>query len=941
VLLIIGFFCDCSDAQKQLQQAEANRKEISAVLYRNRYSEDSLKLLLKQYIDEENDFAAMLGYKQLGIFLRENSRFTEAINNHQEGLTLALQLNDTIEIVQAFNNLGTDFRRIGSHGEASDYHYQALDYAEAYSQAHVPGVGMKNRVVSLNGIGNVSLTLGYLDDAEKYFRMALQDEIKLQSPVGQAINYANLGAIFEQRNQLDSAFTYYNKSLEQNQIAKSNMGIGLCLIHLGNLYEKQADYTAAKAEYQQAYNLMEQISDRWHWLVACLSIARIHLLENNIPQFNRYIELAEQTANQINSPEHLAEVYSLKHDFYIRQNNHQAALRQYKLHKEMQDSVHGIQKSNRFLDVRIGYEQNRSTRMIEQVQADSLAKQKERQRALYVTWLFFFIVLVAAAALYYAYRQRTRSNKLLKEMERNRTDFFTNITHEFRTPLTVIQGFSRFMREKKDLSDKEKYTYSEAIERQSINLLNMVNQLLDVTRLKSGKDAPQWRRGDIISYLRMTAETFKLFALEKGVALTFFSELEAQPMDFIPFYMDRVVSNLLSNAIKHTQEGDTIDFTIARGSRPDTIILRVADTGEGIPEEDLQHIFELFYQSQSARNTSGSGIGLSFTKLMVEKMKGSIEVKSQRGKGSNFTVTLPVKNKNLPNIPLLEEEKSVYSLLEKSHTEESALDTIVEVPYEDDADDPGNSLPIILVVEDNKDVSVYIQSVLREKYHVIAAKNGLEGLELAQEHVPDVVVTDLMMPVMDGIELCREIKQSLLLNHIPVIMLTAKSTDEDRIKGLSCGAYAYIRKPFQPEELLICIENVLESRRVLKEKFINEIQSLKKHHRHSGEDTFLLKLNDFLYKELQNTQLNASFVSEAFNMSPSQLNRKLNALTGYSTSSYIVHVKINHAKKLLSATMQTVTEVADACGFYDIAYFSRTFKRLTGMTPVQYQRQYR
>lgn len=153
----------------------------------------------------------MLCYKQLGLYLRENARFSEAINNHQEGLNVALRLKDTVEIVQALNNLGTDFRRIGAQGEASDYHFQALAYAEAYSQANVPGTGMKNRVVSLNGIGNVSLTLGYLDDAEKYFRMALQDEVKLKSAVGQAINYANLGAIFEQRNRLDSAFVYYNK----------------------------------------------------------------------------------------------------------------------------------------------------------------------------------------------------------------------------------------------------------------------------------------------------------------------------------------------------------------------------------------------------------------------------------------------------------------------------------------------------------------------------------------------------------------------------------------------------------------------------------------------------------------------------------------------------------------------------------------------------------
>lgn len=943
LMVIATLFCYCSSTEKQTEKDQAYRKELADRLYRNK-NEDSLKLMLQQFIEENNDLGAMLCYKQLGLFLRENARFFEAINHHQEGLGLALKLKDTVEIVQALNNLGTDFRRIGAQGEASEYHYRALEYADTYSQAGVPGNGMKNRVVSLNGIGNVSLTLGYLDDAEKNFRLALVDEIKMKSPIGQAINYANLGAIFEQRQQLDSARAYYKKSLEQNRIANSDMGIGLCLIHLGELYEKEKDYAQAKAEFQKAYDLMAEISDRWHWLEACLSIARINLLENNIPEFNKYIDLSEKTANQINSPEHLADVHTLKHDYYVKQNDYRSALHHYKLHKQMQDSVHGIQKTNRYLDVRVGYEQNRSSRIIQQIETESKARQEAKQRALYITWAIFLVGIIMTGLLYYAYRQRSRSNEILKQLERTRTDFFTNITHEFRTPLTVIQGFNTLLREKKELSEKEKTTYRLAIERQSNNLLNLVNQLLDITKLKSGKEDPVWKQGDIISYLRMTAETFRLFAEEKKVNLVFYSDIAMQEMDFIPFYIDKIVSNLLSNAIKHTEAGDKIDFIVVKGTRPDTIVIRVADTGDGIPKEDLERIFELFYQSENARNTTGSGIGLSFTQMMVEKMKGEIEVDSELGKGTSFTVTLPLKNNSLPYIEPLQKQSSVYSILKVSQTETASYDEETEVAIDEETDETRQPQPIILVVEDNSDVRTYIKSLISGNYKVITAKNGQEGLEMAEKHIPDLVITDVMMPVKDGTRLCCEMKQSVMLNHIPVIMLTAKSSDEDRIKGLRCGAEAFIKKPFDPEELLICMHNLLEGRKTLIEKYRktleNNTSSAYNKINSDANLKYLQTITDIIYAEMQNPALNSTFIAEKMAVSISQLNRKLNAITGQSTISYILKVKLSKAKKMLQETSGSVADVAEACGFYDANYFSRVFKKEFGMSPSQFQKSF-
>lgn len=934
LFVVIALLNQCTSSESQTEQETKYQKELSAKLYKIR-NEDSLQIVLQQFIEEKNDFGKMICYKQLGLRQRVSSRFSEAIDSHQQGLEIALKLNDTIEIVQAMNNLGTNFRRIGALSEASQYHYQALHYAEAWSGLHSHS-GTKNRIVSLNGIGNINLTLGYYNEAEKHFREALKDEIALKSPIGQAINYANLGAIFEELQQYDSAYVYYHKSLEQNKIAKSDMGIGLCLIHLGQLYEKEQKFELAKAEYQKAYELMDEISDKWHWLNACLSIARIHLITGNVAEFNRYIQLAESTANQIKSPEHLAEVYMLKHDYDIRQGNHLLALQHYKQHKAMQDSVQGIQKANRYMEIRLGYEQSKNALQLQQMETANKMEQQKNQFAIYGSWLIIIVSSIITALLYYAYRQRTRSNKMLKKLEQIRTDFFTNITHEFRTPLTVIQGLNRQMQQNINLSEKEKTAFRAAIERQSNNLLNLVNQLLDVAKLRRGSDEPQWRRGDIAAYLQMTAEAFRLYAAEKEVNLMFYSDMPAREMDFIPSYIDKIVCNLLSNAIKHTDAGGKIDFVVSKGQRPDTITIRISDTGEGIPQEDMERIFDFFYQSPQAKNSSGTGIGLAFTQMMVEKMNGKIEAESQLGQGSVFTVNLPLKNRQLAYIlPLKEDEKPISFLCEKQNI------IIQNEEQPESLEKEACSVqPLILIVEDNRDIALYLKSLLTERYKVITARNGEEGLDAAEKSIPDLVITDLMMPVKDGYQLACDMKQNRLLDHIPVIMLTAKTSDEDRIKGLRCGVEAYINKPFQQEELLILIENIFENRRILKEKYMSAITRSASENRLDNDANleFLQTITNIIHSEIGNSELNSTFLADKMSMSISQLSRKINGITGYSTISYVLQLKLNKAKKMLTDDNISVAEVSDACGFYDASYFSRVFKKEFGVSPSHYQK---
>ena len=248
--------------------------------------------------------------------------------------------------------------------------------------------------------------------------------------------------------------------------------------------------------------------------------------------------------------------------------------------------------------------------------------------------------------------------------------------------------------------------------------------------------------------------------------------------------------------------------------------------------------------------------------------------------------------------------------------------------------------PLILIVEDNSDILLYLKSLLNDKYEVITAWNGEEGLSAAEKHIPDLVITDLMMPIKDGYQFVTEMKQSKLLDHIPVIMLTAKTTDEDRIKGLRCGVEAYIRKPFQHEELLIRVENIFENRRLLRERYMNAITRSGSESKLCNDTNmkFLQTITNIIYAELNNPELNSVFLADKMAMSISQLSRKINGITGYTTISYVLQLKLNKAKTMLEDDNTSITEVSDACGFYYVSYFSRAFKKEFGLSPSEYKK---
>lgn len=901
-------------------------KEIAAL----RSDSAALKTLLRDYRNAEDLLGQVLVYEELGKQARKQSRFSDAIENHRWGLDIASRLKDTIEIVQALNNLGTNFRRIGALDEASDYHYKALKTAEAFSGVGT-SVGTKNRVIALNGIGNISLTLNQLDDADRYFRQALEIEHSLDSDLGQAINYANIGAIYALRAEYDSAFHYYNQSMKHNKLAGSELGISLCHTYIGHIYEEQNRYDDALGQYMLAYKLMEKSADQWHWLDACLSVGKIYTLKGEYDKAERYLKKGEGIAVEIGSKEHLELVNKLLSDLYRREGKYKIALEKYALSTLYQDSIKNAQQVNRFLDMRIKYEHEKNEKYIQELHYQSELHKQGQRNILIILILSTLLFVVFIFILYYKNHLRKKKALEIKKLEEMKSNFFMNITHEFRTPLTVILGLSRHILQK-DVSDEREICYTlRSISRQGEQLLHLVNQILDIARSESGIDRPEWKNGDIVAYLRMLSDGFRQFALNKQIDLIFLSTTDSIQTDFVPAYLEKIVGNLLSNAFKHCGRGDKVILHVSKDEYKTACIIEVRDSGNGIAEKDLPRIFELYYQADSDYSQNiGTGVGLALTRQLVDRLEGVIEVRSTPRKETVFTISLPITNKiqtassEIGEIDL----SDTFALSESTSEDENMPDRNLLLQKQE----------TILIVEDNKDVAQYISSVISAEYNVFFAGNGQEGLKMAEQYVPDLVITDLMMPEKDGFAFCKEMRSSIVVNHIPIIIITAKNNMEDRLLGFKCGADAFLVKPFHEEELITRIRQLLESRRRLKEKYCRMVMKADEPLKKDANLEFLQRITDIIYRELQNPEFFPAGLAAEICLSTSQLNRKLKALSGYTCSSYVMKIRMNKARKLLTATEKSIGDIAFDCGFSDLGYFSRTFKKEFGCTPSQYQR---
>lgn len=553
---------------------------------------------------------------------------------------------------------------------------------------------------------------------------------------------------------------------------------------------------------------------------------------------------------------------------------------------------------------------------------------------------FYLVTFIGIAyTLFNAYKKRLDAETLYKlekqnlqheqELNNERLRFYTNITHELRTPLTLILGPLEDMQKNNSLSAKDAQKLS-VIHQSAIRLLNLINQILEFRKTETQNRKLCVCRGNIAALVHETGLKYRELNQKPDVEIKLDIEEENITMYFDKEMIQSILDNLISNAIKYTEKGNiTIGIRLAERTGICYTELWVSDTGYGIHPDALPHIFERYYQEGGKHQASGTGIGLALVKNLVKLHEGEISVESKLNQGSTFRISLLTDN-FYPN--------ALHTDIQQNDAEKTT-----EQEPEPNADER----PILLVVEDNQDIRDYIAESFSEHFDVRTAANGKEGRDIALKIIPDIIVSDIMMPVMDGNEMCRALKSDVRTSHIPIILLTAKDSLHDKEEGYAVGADSYLTKPFSASLLHSRIENLIQNRRILSEHFRSKsgeapsksaavMESLNK-----LDNEFIHKINELIEARLSSDKIDVGYLSDKMCMSSSTLYRKMKALTGMSANEYVRKMKMKYAEQFLLEGKYTISEIAAKVGINNLFYFRQCFKEEYGVIPSEYLKQLR
>lgn len=540
------------------------------------------------------------------------------------------------------------------------------------------------------------------------------------------------------------------------------------------------------------------------------------------------------------------------------------------------------------------------------------------------SWFILILILLLGAIVYGFYRFWLNKHLVQQALQHEtfRTRLYENIAHEFRTPLTVIQGVSSDM--ERGQMPRPVNQLGAIIRKNANRILSLINQLLDLQKLDAGSYKPDYQWGDVVVFLRELCDNFGSLMAKEGLSCRL--ELPPVPIfiEYDPDILSKIVGNLLSNAIKFSPTGGEIVLKLQFSDN--VYEISVSDNGPGIPRKDHERIFDRFFQSQHTMQTGvGTGIGLAITRELTQLLDGEIALRSEPDNGASFTIKLPLRSiahNTDAHKPVLTDTKIPHAIAGSTTSGAPALLSSGE-------------MPLLLIVEDSPDICQMLEFTLSENYHCVFVDNGLKGLERARTLVPDVILSDVMMPVMDGLEFLQNIRADIRTSHIPVILLTARTQASDRLTGLRFGANAYLAKPFQPDELRLSIRNMLKLRDDL--KTINRAQQplleIEAAFDVNKEQNFLEVLYNYIEENFKNPDFTTNELCLLLNISASQLQRKLNALKGKTALQLIREARLQWACQLLEHTDQSISEVAYNAGFSDPAYFSRVFSKAYSVSP--------
>lgn len=826
---------------------------------------------------------------RFGYLYAQYDDYTNAYKTLQKSENLYHKLEDHLNEGWSIAHQGFIYRDLGDYKESEKFHRAHLELSQKYD--------IKQSVSGAYGnLGEVYYRMGDVEKSIDHWEMAIGLSKEIGLPEYASVGTGKLLEIYINENQYDEAIKLLN---EYKTVTKQ--------------------FTIPKYERNFAMNIH-------YWQCR---------IDYGLGNFNKALRECEACLDIYNTNNWTPEPNLLKNLYELNKklNRNTIALDYFEKYHELTDDekvdrarteIQSIVFNNQLVTDSIA--QAEETKLLNATYQEELKKKNQERNLFMIVGLLVLLIVIAYVVI--SRRIAKSERKRLREVNEFKNNLFTNITHEFRTPLTVIKGVTDTIKSNlrlKKLNDLDNSL--DMIERNSDSLLHLVNEMLDLAKLESGNMELDLVQSDIIPFLKYVCESFESYAEENQISLTIYSEIDSLIMDFDANKLTSVISNLLSNAIKFTPESGKIIVHINQIKEGDfsKLLIKVKDNGIGISEEDLSNIYSRFYQTDasSIRKSEGTGIGLALTKELVDLMNGTIAVKSILDTGSEFNVKIPITT-NAPKSETVKLKKNLKS----SHTKVSAIQTNIAEEFDSD-------LPLVLIIEDNLDVAHYLKTCLKGRYETLHAPNGIKGIELAIDKIPDIIISDVMMPGKDGFEVCEILKSDERTDHIPIIILTAKASYEDRLKGLSHGADAYLAKPFVKEELFIRLDKLVANRKKLISKIQKEgLGLLLKKSTKDPKIQFLKKVIKLIHKDISNSDFGSEELAKKLLVSESQVYRKIKALTGKSTAIYIRSIRLQYAKDLLVNTDKTVSEVAFDVGFNDPSWFSRAFKKEFGFSPT-------
>lgn len=926
---------DHNHASDSSLQSSSSFDDVNSSLLKLKNDTLLLNKELLKSIEQKDTVLQIAINRRLGKIHADNFDSQSAINSKRATLLLTQKLDNPTQEFFSLNDLGEYYLKIDIYDESLRFYLNALSTSKNISPNIKDRTIIKELAKTNLGIGAIYTKFENKQYSEFWLEEAMHLAKSIEDKDTEADIYIVKGLLSKEKHQFDSAKIYFDKAIDTYITLNSTAGLGEGLINLGSLSLVLNNYSDAIISLDNALGTLKGTSEKTNIMKANLMLGKAYLKLYNYQMSEKYLLEAAKLSKELNSSTHNRNTNLALSEMYFAQNKIDLSVHYKELSLRYEDDISSLKTQSRIFNSYMEYERDKNKQNIAELEMNYLVKTKLRNIIIIIT----LATIVLMIALFFAFNNYRNSKKRLTESIISsaslKISFFNHISEELKSPITIIEGLVNRLKE--NINEEHKTTNIidlEIIERQTQNINFLINETFALSQSNQSLKS-DWVNGNIVNFVQYLYNSLIDEAESRGIKMLFLSNKEDIRMDFCKESLRLVITNILYTSIKNSVKNDRLILSVNHSETDTTCHISIVRKSATINNADIPNEFR---DLVSQLNTNEFQTKNDFTLISqtIKDINGSFSFSKDKGNDASFNIHLPVKNKK--RFHNYDNENIVI----KNHAQSSIPD-IYQLKKETSArkDNVNSQKELVMIVEDNQFMSFYISSLINNKYNVITCQNGIEALKEIEKKMPDIIITDLMMPHMDGNQLTEAIKSTPSTSHIPVIMNTVKESNESRVQSIKAGVDAFLVKPFIEEELLALVDQLLSSRKGLLKKMAQTIldkQVKKESVMEEDEITFIQKVSKIIYSEIRNTDLSPQIIADKMFMSTSHLNRKIKTITELSTTGYILNIRLVKSKKLLISTQKPIGDIALECGFSDFAYFSRTFKKEFGITPTQYQR---